>query len=261
MSIHSPASTQPKQLSSGEGSAPALSKSMQRGTIQEAVSSHANITSSLQQATGRPSQVFLTRYAHDLPSQRYALGDEGQPAAAESSFCEPPAIHMQSRPQQSPPLLSPPLAKAGETNFFRPQPPSQARQQENLSSSSSHLDEQGSRMASFESDSPPLNQKQAIPLNPDYSTLEYVPTSCVRAHPPRAPAPTTTYHHFLQQLPPHLQQQVQHSMPFEYQHQQMWHRQGNHMTPILEPQINTTDLSYLPAEEHIPQHRVCPASR
>ena len=259
-SAYSYTGKQPKVRTPGEDNVPALPFPKQRQTSQGPVETLTNGANPFQQAEHRVPLLNAEPppYKRDLYMQVYTTDDKGQRFPPESSFYQPHTVEVHQQPPQSPPQRSPRLA--GEINFSRPSPPSQDHELHNRHPHWRQEADQEPAVQSFSTQRPSLSQHQAVPLNPDYSTLEFVPILDSRSRSPPFASPDTQYQHFLEQLPPQLQQQVRQSMPYGYQHQQISEGQSAMNSPISRPQTSTTDSGIAPIDPLF-QQRVSTISR
>ncbi|KAJ9602776.1 hypothetical protein H2200_012556 [Cladophialophora chaetospira] len=244
-SAQSYSSEAPKIRTPGEDNVPALPFPIQRQVSQGAVETMANPARHFEQPETRVPSVNSgpPPYHHDPSRPIYTTDEKGQKFPPDSSFYQPPPpIDVHKGFSQSPPQLSPRLPD--NMNFSRPRTPGQSHELDSSPPVDRQAEERESAATKLPQQSPPLSQRQAVPLNPDYSTLEFVAVSDsrTRAPPaPRPPIPEHQYQQFLQQLPPHLQQQVEQSLPSGYQYQKMVQGQPAPLAPISRPQTSSPE--------------------
>ncbi|EXJ55585.1 hypothetical protein A1O7_08513 [Cladophialophora yegresii CBS 114405] len=232
----------PKIRTPGEDNVPALPFAMQQQPSHGAVQT----TSDLLTHNYRPQERVLSPsagpppYQQDLLRPVYTTDDKGQRFPPDSSFYQPPPIDVQKHVAQSPPLqpsprLAPEMNESGATT------PAHAHELDTGPPAERPTREEGSTVPSFSPQSPPLSQRQAVPVNPDYPTLEFVATTNSRGRPPPPSIPSIPEYQY-------QQQQVQQSMPVPYQHQQQpVSRQPIFNSPISRPQPSSAEAEALPA--------------
>ncbi|OCT44815.1 hypothetical protein CLCR_05428 [Cladophialophora carrionii] len=252
-STHSYSSEPPKIRTPGEDSVPALPFAAQRQPSQGAVQTISDPVRQYYRPEERvPSpNAGPPPYQQDLLRPVYATDDKGQRFPPDSSFYQPPPVEAykhvpQSPPQQPSPRLVPEMNQSGATT------PAQSHELDTGPPADRQAEEEKEATTpSFPPQSPPLTQRQAVPVNPDYPTLEFVATTNSRGRPPRPSIPTIPeyqYQQFLHQLPPQLQQQVQQSMPVSYQDQQQAvARQPILNSPMSRPLTSNAEAETLPA--------------
>ncbi|KIW99972.1 uncharacterized protein Z518_10900 [Rhinocladiella mackenziei CBS 650.93] len=222
---------QSKGRTPGEDSVPALPPPMQRQPSQNAVDSTGPSTGSFQQRVDRaasPHAGAPPPYKSSSPAPTHVIDEKGQNFPPESSFYQPPTADVRNIPQPSPPPQRSP-GFPGETGFSRPVPLSQVHELDN----GSRPEEQQPRDQGTSTRSPQIGQHQTVPLNPDYSTLEYVAALDARSRPPAALASSPLYQQYTQQIHPQEQSPMQYG--YQYQHQQQ-HRYQHQPQSLSHPQ-------------------------
>ncbi|OQU94595.1 hypothetical protein CLAIMM_00929 [Cladophialophora immunda] len=238
----------PKSRTPGEDNVPALPSPMQRQTSQGAVETTPNGFGVPQQLEDRAPSTNTDPppYRPALTGPVYTSDEKGQRFPKESSFYQSPVAGVHNHVPQNPSMERSPRI-ADDNSVSVPVLPAQVHELDhNERLETQHTQEPDVTKQNM-STNISLNQRQAVPLNPDYSTLEYVATLESRSRPPAAPAPEQHYQNFLQQLPPHLQQQVQHSMWHGYQNQHILQGQPIVNSPVSRPQTSNAGPEILPA--------------
>jgi hypothetical protein len=251
-SARSYSSEVPAVRTPGEDNVPALPLSpegrLDQGTASlpsvSAVSSPLLHTRSQSNVSGPPP------YQPDLSRPVYTTDDKGQNFPPESTLYQPPSIGSpRSMVPNISPLPSPRLPAEVNTALSTTAAPSPGL--ESKFPVDALADEKECVMPAMVLQSPPSRPRQAVPLNPDYSTLEHVAAPEPRRRvPPPAPIPTipeNQYQQFLQQLPPHLQQQVQETMLATKPSQATLQGYREMASPVSRPQTRAGDSATYPA--------------
>ncbi|OAP57313.1 hypothetical protein AYL99_08051 [Fonsecaea erecta] len=250
----------PKSRTPGEDNVPALPFPMQRQTSHRVVETISNGFGVLQQQEDRAptTNADPPPYRPNLTRPVYTSDDKGQRFPKESSFYQSPVLGQYDHVPQNPSLERSPRI-AGDNPISVANLPAQVHELDHSQALEARQTQEQKAAEENTSTNMSPNQRQAVPLNPDYSTLEYVTTLDSRSRPPAAPTPEQHYQSFLQQLPPHLQQQVQQSMWHGYQSQQMQQGPSTADSPISRPQTSNAGAETVPAvvDPHF-QQRVPP---
>ncbi|OAL28818.1 hypothetical protein AYO22_02683 [Fonsecaea multimorphosa] len=234
----------PKSRTPGENNVPALPFLMQRQTSQGAVeppSSGFVVSRQLEDSipsTGADPPL----YRPNLTRPVYTSDEKGQRFPKESNFYQSPVLSPHKQVPQNTCLERSP-GIANEIQVSVPVLPAQVHELDHSERREAHkTQDQEATKQNMSS-----NQRPAVPLNPDYSTLEYVATLDSRSRPPAASVPDQHYQSFLHQLPPHLQEQVQQSMWHGYQARQILQGHSYNDSPISRPQISNAGPETVPA--------------
>ncbi|KIW98214.1 uncharacterized protein Z519_01798 [Cladophialophora bantiana CBS 173.52] len=248
----------PKSRTPGEDNVPALPFPMQRQTSQGSVEATPNGSGLFQQLedSAPPTNAAPPPYRQNLSRPVYTSDEKGQKFPKESSFYQSPVADQHSHVPQNTSFQHSPRIE-GDIKASVPGLPVQVHELDHSQSFETHRTPEQELTAQNTSTNVPSNQRPAIPLNPDYSTLEYVETLDSRSRPPVARAPDNQYQSFWQQLPSPLQQQVQQSMWNGYQNQQMLHGQPITNSPVSRPQTSNIRPESIPAAvDPLPQQKV-----
>lgn len=183
----------PQSRTPGEDDVPALPFPMQRQASQGPLDSVST-------GTGRfPSNIDLETSSNPASPPPYVANafvhttdDKGQKFPPGSSFYEPPLAQM---PVNAPQVPFPPQ----DPNLVQVRNFSRAIQVHELDDNSTGvLSQSPDQTSSIES--PRSLQDQPVPLNPEYSTLEYVASLESRSRPPAALAASAEYQQYMQSM-------------------------------------------------------------
>ncbi|OAL34792.1 hypothetical protein AYO20_05987 [Fonsecaea nubica] len=241
----------PKSRTPGEDNVPALPFPMQRQTSQGAVSQQLEDSPPSTNADPPP-------YRANLTGPIYTSDEKGQRFPKESAFYQPPpAVQYSPVPQSTFQERSPRIAQDNPASV--PVLPAQIHELDHNLAPEAEQTQEREVMKPNMSTTTSSNQRQAVPLNPDYSTLEFVAPSEPRSRPPAAAGLEQQYQSLLQQLPPYLQQQVQQSMWHGYQNPNVLENQPTTSSPISRPQTSNAGGEILPVlPDPLFQQRVPP---
>lgn len=234
---------QPKSLTPGEDDVPALPLPLQRQTSQNAVEFNQGgreNSPNIERAGPEPISNVTTppMYNSKLVSSIYASVDENEQRSTcdanlpqyaasgvhENVSRESASLIAPRSPREAD--ISPPVSAALvhelDNDLWRVQRP--------------HRTQVPLRQA------PRLDQRQVIPLNPDYSTLEHVVTFDARSHPPFSAAPSQHYQQYVQQF----NQQPHPSMRHAYYNAATMQEQIAHSQISSWPQLSSVRSLSLP---------------
>ncbi|KAK5048935.1 hypothetical protein LTR84_005356 [Exophiala bonariae] len=217
----------PQMRTPGEDNVPALPFPMQRQASQGPLDSAST-------GSGRfPSNIDTETASNPSSPPPYAANsfihttdDKGQKFPPGSSFYEPPVAEVPENAIQSPiPTLSPGMAQVE----IRSRAIHIHELDDNSKDMPPHSTDQDSSVGS-----PSIPQSQLVPLNPEYSTLEYVAALESRSRPPAALAASVEYQQYMQAM--NMQNQLRPQPLFSQgvvqQRQSMIRAESFHTSPM-----------------------------
>lgn len=266
-SAYSFSSEQPKVRTPGEDNVPALPLSIKRQISQNTIDTIANAARQIDPIREQVHQINPEppAYHHEISKPVYTSDDKGQKFPPESNFYQPPQIDASPpMPPVSPPQLSPKVL--GDVDITRQSPNAQIHELENKQVLESRpalerIAELHAPVGEETTNQGQTTQRQPVPLNPDYSTLEFVAATNSQSRP--APislssAPHVGYAEYSQHPSPNPQQYVQQSVPYGYHYHPTNQAQMSMTSPVSRPQTSATEAGTMPApiEPFVLQQRV-----
>ncbi|EXJ94352.1 hypothetical protein A1O1_02746 [Capronia coronata CBS 617.96] len=242
---------QPKSVTPGEDDIPALPLAMQRQSSQASAENNTSSSARTVQHIGALGLSTTARnaltpapppYKPDRSPSVQVSAEKGQNFPPESSFYQPRTADIRNRPPQSPPQRQGSLESYGDRNEsshpLQPRSVDVHELDDGLPSQIPSREERTTTHPAQQSRSQIHNQSQihAVPVNPNYSTLEYVVDLETRSRPPASLATSQQYQGNQSQLgqawPPQMQQ--------GYYQQAMIHGQQWQSQPVAREQPGGT---------------------
>jgi len=241
---------QPKSRTPGEDNVPALPPSMQRQISQGAVEAAWNPGSGGFQQTKDHLPSFIAGapppYKPGASGLLYTTDDKGQNFPRESSFYQSPIADVQNVQQRYPPQRSP-----GPANETMISPEEQVHELDNGSRPDLPSDQESTTLTSAAR----IPRQQRVPLNPDYSTLEYIAIGEVQGRPPETVTSMQQHRQHMQQMNTQAQQYFsQVNQTPDAVQRQPFHTQSATRPPTSSGGIEPTSALVGP----LLQIRVCP---
>ncbi|EXJ84653.1 hypothetical protein A1O3_05323 [Capronia epimyces CBS 606.96] len=227
----------PTSVTPGEDNVPALPCSTQIQVSQGAMENTSGGVGNLQHVDERippPNAVPPPAYKPTPSSPIQGPDEKGQTFPRESSFYQPPTAHIyNSVPQNMPlPRVHGTVSdRNGPRRLLHPQV-TQIYELDDGSLLQTHSREQEMLIPA-----PQPSSSHAVPLNPDYSTLEYVVDLEARSRPPGSPVKSQLYRRHTEQL----EQQWQPQMQRAYYPEQVVYGQQWQSGPIVRRQTSEAE--------------------
>lgn len=239
----------PQSRTPGEDNVPALPFPMQRQTSQGPLDSASTGTGRFPSSIDREASPNPASNPSSPPPYAanpfiHTTDDKGQKFPPGSSFYEPPLADTPNQGIQSPISTTSPHVTQVEN-------PPRAIEIHELDDNPKDAPPQSTDQESSVG-SPPISQTQAVPLNPEYSTLEYVAALESRSRPPAALAASVEYQQYMQAV--NMQAQLRPQPLFSQgvaQHQQAMAR----AQPFQSPPMQSLPFNgqYPPVPQNYPQ--------